>query len=200
MHKTMGHTLRVYNSSNYSYMRFVVIAAPFLCFWLAYSTGASWLYGIGIIVAMITGYVLLLLSARIIFNSTGITLIKNFQRTHILWDDVIFADKLTLRPYGFSLPIEIICFSTKKQNLTAIEKRNMLPPLSKDFIFIILDNQTRWIIAESIPSNVTMRLKVNLCTTDKTEPNFLSCRYGNWIFLCGIYVVALLLAYYLIQL
>ena len=200
MHKTMGHTLRVYNSNNYSYMRFVSIAAPFLCFWLAYSTGSSWLYSIGIIMTIITGYVLLLLSAKIIFNSTGITLIKNFRRTHILWDDVIFADKLTLRPYGFSLPIEIICFSTKKQNLNAIKKRNMLPPLSQDFIFVILDNQIQWIIAESIPSDVMMRLKVNLCTADKTEPNFPSCHSCNWFCLCGIYVVALLLAYYLIQL
>lgn len=200
MSRIKGSTLRVYNSSNYSYIRFVVIAAPFLCFWLAYSTGASWLYGIGIIMAIITGYVLSLLSAKTIFTSAGITLIKNFQRTHILWDDVIFADELTLRPYGFSLPIEIICFSTKKQNLKAIEKCKILPPLSQDFIFVILDHQARWIITESVPSNVMMRLKVNLCPTDKTKPDFISCRYGNWIFMCGIYVVVLLLAYYLIQL
>lgn len=190
---------RIYKSAAYDYVRLILIGMPVLCCWLANNTKQLWIYGIAVLAAIVTVYVLNLFSARLVLDPNGIILIRNFQHTNISWDKIVFAEIIAMLPYGFSFPVEILCFSTQKQNPAIIRKSKYLPHLSKDFVFIILNNQMRREIVDQVPKDVAKRLKINLWGTDGHKQAFQTSARNKWIGLCVIYLFALLFAYILIQ-
>ena len=153
---------RIYKSAAYDYVQVVLFGMPVLCCWLANNTKQLWMYGIAVLAAIVAVYVLNLFSARLVLDPDRIILIRNFQHTNISWDNIVFAEILAMLPYGFSFPVEILCFSTQKQNSAAIRKSKFLPKLSKDFVFIILNDQVRSKIVDPIPEDGATRLRIYL--------------------------------------
>jgi len=200
MRTSKKSVFRIYKSVASDYVQFVSIGMPFLCCWMANETNQLWMYGIAVFAAIVAVYVLNLFAARLVLNTDGITLIRNFRRIHIPWDSIMFTEIIALQPYGFSYPVEILCFSTQKHNPTVIRESKYLPQLSKDFVFLILNDRVRSEIVNLLPHEVIRRMRTRPWIEDSQKRIFQAVSRNKWIALGVMYLFALLLAYILIRL
>lgn len=125
----------VYRSPSHSYLRFVLIALPLFCSWLAAETGFSFLYAVAVLMAPVCLSFLVLLCPVLRLDEQGVSLIRLFgKKHHLSWQDIRFHGSVRIRIYGSQTAQELFYIS-RKPLPSGFTAQGTLPKLTKDFLF-----------------------------------------------------------------
>ena len=133
----MKNKYPVYTSFEIHYLRLILLAFPCFAAYLAYQTGANFLYAVAAVTAFIFVAVMVALSKFVTFQESGVILTSGLKQSYVIpWDRVSCCGIFSIKTLGVVHRQKYIYFSTKPVNLKELEESQILPKETADFIFL----------------------------------------------------------------
>lgn len=127
----------VYAAFEHGYLRFALCFIPCFCLYLAYATGFGFLYMVAVITVFIAVPVILALSASVTFLKEGIIArIGFYRKISMNWDNICYCGIFSIRILGAVHSQRYIYFSREPICIKDLEKSQVLPKETKDFVFL----------------------------------------------------------------
>lgn len=127
----------VYATFEDGYLRFILCFIPGFCLYLAYATGGGFLYIVAGITVFIAVPVILALSASVTFLKEGIIARIGFnEKVSMNWDNICCCGIFSIRIMGTVHNQRYIYFSKEPICIKDLEKCQVLPKETKDFVFL----------------------------------------------------------------
>lgn len=144
----------VYSAFEHGYLSFVLCFIPCFCLYLAYATGFAFLYIVAVITVFIAIPVILALSASVTFLKEGIIARTGFNRKISMnWDSICCCGIFSIRTLGAVHSQRYIYFSREPVCLRDLEKSQVLPKETKDFVFLSYNKEVYETVRQLWDSN-----------------------------------------------
>lgn len=143
-----------YSSTEYIFLRSVLLGGLILCYWEASALNLPWMYFVGAVFLVVCLYITPLINSWITVTKEYLVFHTGLKKYLLPWNEVSHVGKVNLQFYGSQSKKQFVFLSKKRINTLTLEKSKIIPQSTGDCVYFMASSKAMKTLSMFMPNNL----------------------------------------------